>query len=381
MVRTCINAPEGPVEIELVSDDPDTERPHGPPTDREPARTASPTSRSRRSASEFDAIHDEVFDDLGDRDAQVHPLDDRDAPAARAARARVLLALALQARLGRSGRHALAGQDPREHGDRPQRHARPVGLDERPEHQLVDAGTGTPPRPRRRGSTPTTTSTTRTRTSAARTRTSATRSCGSTRIRSGTRSTCAADLQPAADGAVRVGRRVPRPRLRGDPQGREVQGGGPPASSRAWPARRARRSSRTTSPSRRSQGSSRRADGRACARGGRRRRRPGRAGAGLAADVPRDADGQRDRQHGPQPVVATRSSSAATSPTRRTPSRQEEVEDESRGGCYVRQLLGAANIEGAPLFHVISRQPRLPGRAPPLPGHAEHPLRARSRRA
>ena len=25
-----------------------------------------------------------------------------------------------------------AGQDPREHGDRPQRHARPVGLDERP---------------------------------------------------------------------------------------------------------------------------------------------------------------------------------------------------------------------------------------------------------
>ena len=33
---------------------------------------------------------------------------------------------------------------------------------------------------------------------------------------------------------------------------------------------------------------------------------------------------------------------------------QEEVEDESRGGFYVRQLLGAANIEGSPLFHVIS---------------------------
>jgi NADPH-dependent stearoyl-CoA 9-desaturase len=32
----------------------------------------------------------------------------------------------------------------------------------------------------------------------------------------------------------------------------------------------------------------------------------------------------------------------------------EEVEDESRGGFYVRQLLGAANIEGSPLFHVIS---------------------------
>jgi NADPH-dependent stearoyl-CoA 9-desaturase len=33
---------------------------------------------------------------------------------------------------------------------------------------------------------------------------------------------------------------------------------------------------------------------------------------------------------------------------------QEETEDESRGAYYVRQLLGAANIEGSPLFHVIS---------------------------
>ena len=33
---------------------------------------------------------------------------------------------------------------------------------------------------------------------------------------------------------------------------------------------------------------------------------------------------------------------------------QEEVENETRGGWYVRQLLGAANIEGSPLFHVAS---------------------------
>ncbi len=33
---------------------------------------------------------------------------------------------------------------------------------------------------------------------------------------------------------------------------------------------------------------------------------------------------------------------------------QEEVSDETRGGWYVRQLVGAANIEGGPLFHVIS---------------------------
>jgi len=32
----------------------------------------------------------------------------------------------------------------------------------------------------------------------------------------------------------------------------------------------------------------------------------------------------------------------------------EEVENESRGGWYVRQLCGAANIEGSPMFHVAS---------------------------
>ena len=33
---------------------------------------------------------------------------------------------------------------------------------------------------------------------------------------------------------------------------------------------------------------------------------------------------------------------------------QDEVQDETRGGFYVRQLLGAANISGSPLFHVAS---------------------------
>jgi linoleoyl-CoA desaturase len=33
---------------------------------------------------------------------------------------------------------------------------------------------------------------------------------------------------------------------------------------------------------------------------------------------------------------------------------QEETENEERGGYYVRQLLGAANIEGSPFFHVAS---------------------------
>jgi linoleoyl-CoA desaturase len=33
---------------------------------------------------------------------------------------------------------------------------------------------------------------------------------------------------------------------------------------------------------------------------------------------------------------------------------QKEVEDESKGAWYVRQLIGAANIDGSALFHVIS---------------------------
>jgi fatty acid desaturase len=32
----------------------------------------------------------------------------------------------------------------------------------------------------------------------------------------------------------------------------------------------------------------------------------------------------------------------------------EETEDETRGGFYVRQLLGSANIEGSPIFHVMA---------------------------
>jgi len=33
---------------------------------------------------------------------------------------------------------------------------------------------------------------------------------------------------------------------------------------------------------------------------------------------------------------------------------QEEVESETKGAWYVRQLVGAANIDGSPLFHVAS---------------------------
>ena len=72
----------------------------------------------------------------------LHPLGDRDAAPARAPRParadRLALAGPLDARRG----HARAGEDPREHGDRPQRHARPVGLDERSGDQLTSLGLG-----------------------------------------------------------------------------------------------------------------------------------------------------------------------------------------------------------------------------------------------
>ena len=33
---------------------------------------------------------------------------------------------------------------------------------------------------------------------------------------------------------------------------------------------------------------------------------------------------------------------------------EEEVEDETRGGWYVRQMLGSANLTGSRLFHILS---------------------------
>ena len=54
---------------------------------------------------------------------------------------------------------------------------------------------------------------------------------------------------------------------------------------------------------------------------------------------------------------------------------QEEAKDESRGGWYVRQLIGAANIDGGPLFHVISGNLGYQVEHHLYPGHAEHSLR------
>ena len=59
---------------------------------------------------------------------------------------------------------------------------------------------------------------------------------------------------------------------------------------------------------------------------------------------------------------------------------QEEVEDETTRRLVRAPADRRGQHRGQPALPRHQRQPRLPGRAPPLPGHAEHPLRARSRR-
>ena len=156
----------------------------------------------------------------------LHPLDDQAAPPARARRPRAAARLALQAAVARRHGRAVAGEDPREHGDRPQRHARPVGLDERPRHQLPELGLGHRLPGRRVAALP-------------QLRAPHVHQHPRQGPRPGLRDhahrpapalapglPAAAALQPAADGLLRVGRRAARPQLRRDPRRREVQGAG-----------------------------------------------------------------------------------------------------------------------------------------------------------
>ncbi len=59
---------------------------------------------------------------------------------------------------------------------------------------------------------------------------------------------------------------------------------------------------------------------------------------------------------------------------------EEEVEGETRGGWYLRQMLGSANLTGQPPVPHPQRQPLPPDRASPVPGHPRPPLRGDGRR-
>ena len=314
----------------------------------------------------------------------LHHEHDRDAPPAGGARPRAAARLAPPAGVDRRHDDAVAGQDPREHGDRPQRHARPVGLDERSRRSTPPPGTGTPPRPPRRGSTPTTTSTTRTRTSAARTATSATRSCGSTRIRSGIRSTSSSpsttwSWRRSSSGASRPTTSTSTRSRSGEKSKAEVRrqlkGMAGKARSQivkdyvAWPLISAA------------------GDGRrgrlALRRGG-----AGRVEGAVAARAPRAACARSARPRRPtSPPTSsatsgpTRSSSAATSPTRPTPSARRRSPTRRRGALVRPPAAGRGEHRGQPALPRHQRQPRLPGRASPVPRHAQHAVRRDRARA
>ena len=72
----------------------------------------------------------------------LHPQGRRRAAQARARLARGAAGQRLPAGVGARHRRPQRRQDPREHGDRAQRHARPVGLDARPEDPLDHLGVG-----------------------------------------------------------------------------------------------------------------------------------------------------------------------------------------------------------------------------------------------
>ena len=91
---------------------------------------------------ELDAIRQDVIDARGEADAAyIRKVVDVQRKLELGSRA-VLLGLDLPAGVGRRHGRPQRRQDPREHGDRAQRHARPVGLDARPEDPLDHLGVG-----------------------------------------------------------------------------------------------------------------------------------------------------------------------------------------------------------------------------------------------
>ena len=96
---------------------------------------------------ELDAIRAEIEESRGDSDAAyINRLIKIQRLMMVAARVTMIVDAAPredpQGRRHRRWHGARTGQDPGEHGDRPQRHARSVGLDERPGDPLLDLGVG-----------------------------------------------------------------------------------------------------------------------------------------------------------------------------------------------------------------------------------------------
>ena len=172
-------------------------------------------------------------------------------------------------------------------------------------------------------------------------------------------------LQPAADGVLRVGRGPARHGLRGDPQGREVEGGGeaPGQGHRRQGEKPGRQGLHRLAAAERA-GDGRRSSWRLETvadrrEPGRRRRRGGLAG-NLRRSLDKGARAARKTAKANATANVARNVWAYAIifcghfPDQTYTFSQAEVEDESPGGWYVRQLSGSANIEGGPFFHVAS---------------------------
>ena len=156
-------------------------------------------------------------------------------------------------------------QDPREHGDRPQRHARPVGLDERPGDPLLQLGVGHRAAGRAVEAQPQLRPPPVHQRARLRQRHRLRHPADGPRAEVVPVQPRAAGLQRGAGDPLPVGRGAARPRHRADPQGREGPEGDEAAAQADRRARAATRCSRTTSSTRRWPG-----------RSGRRRSRPTR---------------------------------------------------------------------------------------------------------
>ena len=99
--------------------------------------------------AELDELRNRVVADLGERRRALHPQRDQGPARARDPRPSAARGRLAAARVAGRRRRAVAVEDPRQHGDRPQRDARPVRLDARPGARLkaVRVGHRMPRRP------------------------------------------------------------------------------------------------------------------------------------------------------------------------------------------------------------------------------------------
>ena len=324
-IQTCVNAAAGACRPRPLID-PTTE---GQPDDHDhQKKPANPIAHLtpediEQLGVELDAIRQDVLDSRGARDAAY--IRKVIAPSAASSSAAARCCCSASSRrawvLGTAG--LSRRQDPRQHGDRPQRHARPVGLDARPEDPLHHLGVGQ--RLRRPSS-------------------------GSTRHNEmhHTYTNVVGKDNDLGYGIMRVDEDQPwTPSTSRQPLWNFINACFFEYGIAAYdlelgePSIAKKRTEDPELPAPRQAGA--RQDPQAGHQG--LRRPPGALGPDRL--VPADPRGQRDRQPGPQPVDPLGDHVRPLPRGRRDLRASSSIEDETRGEWYLRQMLGSANISGS----------------------------------